>query len=138
MTPRMIGTTEASVLAYMQAQHPLISILMSGQSIPSKSSLYVRFYVIPSGETVPVGLGKNAKARNVGIIQIDVRGPTDKGAGPTGDIAWDLAKFLSRKDITVVGEGLITLKDGTVVDMGERGEEHWQVTRVPYRYDFTL
>ena len=98
MTPKMIGTIEASLIAYLQANHPNTSLLMSGQSVPNKSSLYVKFFVIASGDTVPISLGVQAKSRNVGIIQIDVRGPTDKGAGPTGDLAWELAKFFARKE----------------------------------------
>lgn len=138
MTPKMIGTVEAVLIAYLQANHPTTSLLMSGQSVPNRSSLYVKFFVIAASDTMPIGLGLTAKSRNVGVIQIDVRGPTDKGAGPTGDLAWELSKFFARKEITVASEGLVTLKEPSVVDMGERGEEHWQVGRVPYRYDFSL
>lgn len=138
MTPKMIGTLEATIIAYLQANHPTTTLLMSGQAVPNKSSLYVKFFVIPSADTIPINIGKSAKSRNVGIIQIDVRGPTDRGAGPTGDLAWELAKFFARKEVNIPSEGLVTLKDPSVIDMGERGEEHWQVGRVPYRYDFTL
>lgn len=138
MTPKMIGTIEASIIAYLQANHPTTTLLMSGQAVPNRSSLYVKFFVIASADTTQITLGTQAKSRNVGIIQIDVRGPTDKGAGPTGDLAWELAKFISRKEFTVPAEGLITLKDPSVVDMGERGEEHWQLGRIPYRYDFNI
>jgi Bacteriophage related domain of unknown function len=137
MTPKMISAAEAHALAVIGAQYPDIPVIMSGQAVPAKKHVYIRFWVIPSEEVIPTGLGIGAKSRNVGIVQADVYGPKDKGSGETGDIAHFIGKQFKRLPVEVPNEGWIVFKDAGVRDMGSAGEEYRQCVRVPYRYDFS-
>jgi hypothetical protein len=137
MTPKMIGTLEAEVIAEMLAEFPDTPVTMSSQPISPTAALYAVFHVIASDEALPVGMGKTARSRNVGVVQLDVLGPRDMGAGPTGDIAYHIGQFLKRREILVAGEGLIVMKDPTIRDFGVNNEEHRYVMRCPYRYDFS-
>lgn len=137
MTPKMISAAEAYAIAVIFAEYPTIPVVVSGQAVPTKAHLYIRFWVIPSEEVFPLGLGASAKSRNVGLVQVDVYGPKDKGAGETGDIAAFIARQFKRRPVEVANEGWIVFKDAGVKDFGDSGEEHRQIVRVPYRYDFT-
>lgn len=136
MTPKMIGTLEAAVITEMGTSFPSVPVITSGQAVPSAVSMYTIFRVIPSDESIPVGMGATARSRNVGVLQLDVLGPKDVGAGPTGDIAEHIGRFLRRRDIEVLGEGLIVTKDHSCVDFGTVKEEHRYIMRCPYRYDY--
>ncbi|QGH74820.1 hypothetical protein MAL1_00073 [Bacteriophage DSS3_MAL1] len=138
MTPNMISACEAHAITFMQAQFPSVPILMSGQPVPRHSKTYVRFWVLASEDVIPVSIGGEAKSRNVGVIQADVYGPKDEGAGPTGDIAFALGKSFHRLPVEVHGEGWVVFKDAGVKDMGDEEEEHRQMMRVPYRFDFKI
>jgi hypothetical protein len=67
-----------------------------------------------------------------------VYGPKDRGAGETGDIAFFLAKQFRRHTLPAGEEGTVVFKDAGVKDMNNDGEEHRQMMRVPYRYDFKM
>ncbi|AWY09163.1 hypothetical protein vBRpoSV10_41 [Ruegeria phage vB_RpoS-V10] len=136
MTPNMISAVEAFALTVMAGPYSSIPCIMSGQAVPEKAKTYVRFWVIPSEDVMPIGLGEDAKSRNVGIVQVDVYGPKDKGAGQTGNIAEYIRKQFHRLPLAVGSEGWVVFKDAGVKDMGDLGEEHRQMMRVPYRYDF--
>ena len=139
MTPNMLSAVESFAISEMAAQYPDIPVLPSGVAVPRSASIYVRIWVISSDETVQVAFGNTARSRNVGIVQCDVYGPKDKGAGPTGAVAQYLAKKLTRWTTDVVeDQGYLTLKDASVVDMGDDAEEHRQTVRVGYRYDFSM
>jgi hypothetical protein len=139
MTPAMITACENAALNALSASsHRRTPMFMSGQAVPAATSIYVRFWVLPSPEVFQVGLGVDARSRNVGVLQADVYGPKDRGAGETGDIAFALAKAFTRLDIEAEAEGWVVCKDAGVQDLGDMDEEHKQMMRVPYRYDFVL
>lgn len=138
MTPAMISACEAFAIEVMQTLFPGVPIIMSGQAVPKEASTYARFWVIPSDETLQMALSGDAKSRNVGLVQADVYGPKDQGAGPTGDIAFAIAKEFRRRPLVVGEEGTVVFKDPSVKDMGDSEEEHRQMMRIPYRYDFTM
>lgn len=138
MTPNMISACESHAITTMWNLFPDVPILMSGQPVPSAAKKYVRFWVLASEEVLPVSIGGESKSRNVGVIQADVYGPKDEGAGPTGDIAFALGKAFHRLPVEVHGEGWAVFKDAGVKDMGDDKEEHRQMMRVPYRFDFKI
>lgn len=135
MTPTMISTAEMKFKTHIDSVYPNLPYAFSGEANPDES-LYARFWVITSDETVPVGMGATAKNRNVGIIQIDVLGPKDRGAGETGDIAAAMGKWFARSDVAAGVEGKITFKEATIKDWGTVGEQHRQTVSIPYWYDF--
>ncbi len=136
MTPTMISTTETFFQSNMDAAYPAIPVAYSGQNSPDEP-LYVRFWVIASNETFPAGMGLTAKSRNVGIIQIDVMGPKDGGAGQTGDLIWEMSNWFKRQQMNAGTEGAITFKEPTIKDWGPAGEQHRQTGSIPYVYDFS-
>lgn len=138
MTPAMISACETHALNEMASKYPGVPVFMSGQAVPKEVSLYVRFWVIPSEEVMQMSISDDAKSRNVGIVQADVYGPKDKGAGETGNIAFALAQSFRRAPVEVPGEGWIVFKDAGVKDMNEVEESHRQMMRVPYRFDFVM
>jgi hypothetical protein len=135
MTPAMVSACEQFILTTIASAYPTLPVYMSGQPIKGNIPVYARFWVIASDESVPVGFGIDARSRNVGIIQVDVMGPKDQGAGETADIAKTFRDALHRLPIEVPGEGWVILKDATIKDIGDVGEEHRQMVRVPYRFD---
>lgn len=138
MTPNMISACEAHIINMMQVQFPNVPVIMSGQSVSADYSSYVRFWVMPSDETFQMGVSNTSKSRNVGLVQADVYGPKDQGAGPTGDVAHAIAKLFHRLPLEVSDEGWVVFRDSSVKDMGDSEEEHRQMMRVPYKYDFDL
>lgn len=133
MTPKMIATCEAYAAATPGLTVPVV---FSNMDVPDSASTYVRFFVMPSEDTIPLGIGPDAKTRNVGVIQATITGPRGKGAGAVGTIADLLWKRFKRLELEVLEEGAITFKEGSVRDMGEINQEHVMIFRVPYRYDF--
>lgn len=138
MTPTMISACESFAINVMQTHFPNIPVFMTGQAVPSTVSTYVRFWVMPSSDVFQVSITDTSKSRNVGVLQADVYGPKDQGAGPTGDIAFRLAQEFFRAPIEAGSEGWVVLKDSSVVDRGDLAEDHVQQMKVPYRYDFVM
>lgn len=138
MTPNMISACETAVITMIANQLPLIPVYMSGQAIPATASIYAKFFVIPSDDSTPVGLGITARTRNVGILQVTVVGPKDMGAGPTSDIANVFRAWLTRRTIEVPSEGFVILKDATMRDLGNVKEEHKYTVRCGYRFDLQI
>lgn len=136
MTPAMISACERHILTEMATALPSIPVIMSGQAVPADASVYVRFWVIPSEDVMPIALGGEVNSRNVGLVQASVYGPKDRGAGETGDIAHTTRQMFHRYPLQVGSEGLVVFKDAGVKDMGDMEEEHMQIMRCPYRYDF--
>jgi hypothetical protein len=136
MTPAMISACER--LVGEDVDGIVVPVFFKGQEVPANVSSYVRFFVLPSEDTVPIGIGETAKSRNIGIVQANVYGPRSKGGGPTHRIATVIWKALSRLQMEVLGEGAIFFKEGSVLDMDITGEEYLHITRVPYRYDFRI
>lgn len=137
MTPLMVSTCERLVGEHFDAELGA-KIYFKGQDIPDGASTYVRFFVVASPDTYPMGLGMDAKKRNIGLLQMNCYGPRSKGGGKTHRIAHELWKFLTRREFEVLGEGMVVLKEGAVLDMDIIGEEYLHIVRVPYRYDFKI
>lgn len=135
MTPQMISFCERLVGDYVNFQTPY-KIIFAGQDIPSDATIYVRFHVVASKDTQPIGIGKNVKRRNVGVLKATIHGPKGHGAGEIGDLAFDLWKKLHGEDYAVGVEGKLTTKEGGFINLGTQGEEIVYVTDVPYEYDF--
>jgi hypothetical protein len=132
----MISAVEAFFLNAMQAEYPSgWAFYMSGQAVKALTPRYMRLWVIPSDEAMPLGLGADVRSRNVGIIQVDIYGPKDRGAGETGIPCMFARNLFHRLPLEVPGEGWVVFKDAAIKDMGDAGEEHRQMMRVPYRYD---
>ena len=136
MTPAMVSTCEKLVGEDIDGL--TVPVFFKGQEVPANVSTYVRFFVLPSDDSVPLGLGETAKSRNIGIVQASVYGPRGKGGGNTHRIATVIWKALARRQVEVMGEGAITFKEGAVLDMDITGEEYLHITRVPYRYDYNI
>lgn len=147
MTPAMISFCqrligEAWDAAYLDGQTTQFPLVFAGQAVTKSNRvmepmIYGRFDVVPSDETVPVGLGITAKSRNVGLLQLKVYGPKNNGMGVMEDIARDMRKIMHRKDFRVGTEGKLTLKDSNQITMDQvSGEEVYVIVRVPYVYDF--
>ena len=139
MTPEMIAACETLADSAVTTEFPggTVPVYFSNQAVPPDVTTYVRFWVIPSDEAMPVGLGLEARSRNVGLVQIDVYGPKDVGAGGTRSIAEKLKKYFHRKQLVVGSQGGVVFKDAAAKDMGTEGEEHRYLVRIPYRYDFS-
>lgn len=135
MTPQMISACEAAAQDAVRAL-PGWKLLFPGQSVPANTHTYIRVHVVASEDTFPIGIGRSAKKRNVGLLQFTVVTRGNRGAGEGGDAANVLWRAFTRRDIEVGSEGWITLKEGSQRDMGERGEEYIHIVRVPYNYDF--
>jgi len=138
MTPEMIATCERHAVDVMAAAFPAVPVYRSGEAIPKEVSVYVLFYVVPSDEVFKTGISENSKSRNVGLLQANVRGPKDQGAGYVGDIAMALARGFQRFPIEVGSEGWCVCREAATKDMGDDEEEHEYMMRVPYRYDFVF
>lgn len=135
MTPAMISACERYISTTPRLGAP---VYFPGMDINKDVSTYVRFFVVPSEDTLPLGLGETAKKRNVGVVQATIYGPRGKGAGQTGALAMTIWKRFTRKPLEVTDEGWITFKEGSIKDMGDTGEEHIQIVRIPYSYDFQI
>lgn len=97
---------------------------------------YAVMHVLASEDALPINLGRKAKARNVGVIQIDVYTPKDTGNREGKEMAWKLAKHFRRLELPVDTEGSVTFRDPTVQDRGEVRNRHKEMVSAPYRYDF--
>jgi hypothetical protein len=133
MTPKMISTCEQHILSAA-----IGAVYFSNTDIPGDVSNHVRFFVLPSTETLPIGIGFDAKKRNIGIVQATVCGPRGRGAGAAGAVAHTIWKHFTRMNLEVLEEGWITFKEGSVVDRGEINQEHMVIVRIPYYYDFKI
>ena len=137
MTPSMISACEAHMINTFSAAYPDIPVFMEGQARDPNARLYALFWVIPSEDNFKMGIEDGGKSRNVGIIQADVYGPKDFGAGPTHNVAMFIAKQFHRRPIEVAqDQGWVVFRDASVTSKGIEGEQIRQMVRVPYRYDF--
>jgi hypothetical protein len=138
MTPKMSSAIESYVIPRMATAFPSVPVIVSNQAIPAGATTYVKLYILASDDPLPVGLGRTAKSRHVGVLQATVIGQKDIGAGYTGDIAEFLRVDWTRLVITVPGEGSVIFKDGSIRDMGSKGEEFTQIVRCGYRFDLAV
>lgn len=135
MTPDMIADAEALFQTGMNSLYAGMPVLFSNVPVKDIDGYYADFHVV-AGETFPLNLGIKSKSRNVGLIQIDVFGPKDKGAGEAANRAFAAGKIFRRQVRSITTEGVVTYKDPSLLDMGEVRGKHMQVCRIPYRYDF--
>jgi hypothetical protein len=137
MTPQMIADAETFFTTQMNAAYPTMLLRYSNDDPPDTRDLYAVIHVLPSEDVIPINLGVESKSRNVGIIQIDVLGHVDTGAGPTHDVAFYIARQFKRRIASVGVEGQVTYKDPSIQDRGQIGGKHKYMVSIPYRYDFT-
>lgn len=135
MTPAMVSDAQVLFTAQLQALYPSMPIFFSNTDVNDQTGYYAVFHVL-TGDTSPINLGISAKSRNVGLIQIDVVGPLDKGRGEAFTRAFALGKIFRRKVRSITTEGQVTYKDPSVTDAGEVRGKHMEMVRIPYRYDF--
>jgi hypothetical protein len=138
MTPNMTTAVETHFQTYMDTNHPGVSVIYDNVDIPSDESVYVLISILASDESVPVGMGKTAKSRNVGLIQVDAMSPSGIGAGRAQDLAQAAANAFARMELSVPSEGQLTFGDPTVIPGEGDKTTYRRIMRVPYSYDFTL
>jgi len=136
MTPTFFATLEGDFASIMRSLYPGIPFYFENVEVDSKVPTFVVFHIMASEDALPINFGRNAKSRNVGVLQIDVFTPKGTGAGRGREMAWKVAQRLTRRDISCGEEGLVTTKDAAVQARGfQRGRDK-QMASIPYRYDF--
>lgn len=136
MTPEFIRFVETRFQTEFPLVHPGIPMLFSNVPVAKTVDTFVCLHVLASEDTMPINLGRLAKSRNVGLIQVDVFTPKDQGAGEAYQMAYDAGMIFKRQDLNVGSEGLVVFKDPAIQDRGEVRGRHKHMMRVPYRYDF--
>lgn len=135
MTPLMISDVESFWIAQMGTRSPSTVLLFPNDPVPETQGIFAQIHVVP-GDSLPINLGITAKSRNVGIIQIDVYGPKDVGAGGVHNVASLCGLIFRRQTRTISTEGNLVCKDPSVVDTSNIRGRHSFMARIPYRYDF--
>ncbi len=136
MTNAFQAFVEGRLFTLLGTAYPGLDIRAAGQE-PSQAATAVVVQVLASDESYPTHLGRAAKSRNVGIVQVDVYFPPDQGDGPGTALAEDAAALFTRLDAPVAGEGRVRFKDGTVSPRGEMNGKRKVRARIPYEYDYT-
>lgn len=137
MTPNFHAEVETFFSNYMTVNHVGVPFYFDNSKVPKNQEIYVVFHALPSEDVLPITVGINAKSRNVGLIQVDVFGPKDVGAGSANKLAYDIGRAFKRRQITIVSDnGNLVFKDPAVVPRGPVQGKHKEQMRVPYRYDF--
>jgi len=137
MTPNFLSAVEEFFDLYMQAEHPGVSYFFDNSKATTEQGPYAVIHVLPSEDVLPINLGITAKSRNVGLVQVDVYGPSDQGAGPVNTLAYQIGRAFKRLQLTVSADnGHCVFKDPAVQARGEMRGLHKEQMRVPYRYDF--
>jgi len=123
--------------AYMTTEQAGVPFYFENSKVPTDLEIYAVLHILPSEDVLPINLGITAKSRNVGLIQVDVYGPKDVGAGPTQTLAYQIGRAFKRRQLTITAEnGHCVFKDHSVQSRGEVRGRHKEQMRVPYRYDF--
>ncbi len=135
MTPLMVSDAQQHFTARLNALYPGMPIFFENVDVKDQTGYYAVFHVL-AGDTLPINLGITAKSRNVGLIQIDIIGPTDQGRGEAFRRAHEAGRFFRRQVRTIGNEGQVTYKDPSVSTIGQVRGKHMEMARVPYRYDF--
>lgn len=137
MTPDFASHVETLWQAFMQANHPAVSIFFSNADAPENDlTNYAVIHIMASEDTVPINTGINAKSRNVGVIQVDSFSPIDVGPGAAHAVADACGLLFKRRVDSVTSEGTVTFKDYSAVSRGQIGGKYKYMMRIPYRYDF--
>lgn len=135
MTPLMVSDAQQLFEAQIELLYPGIKVYFDNTDVKDTKDYYAVFHVL-AGDTYPITLGINGKSRNVGLVQIDIVGPTDKGRGEAFKRAFAAGKIFRRKTRSIATEGQVTYKDPSVSSIGEVRGKHMEMARIPYRYDF--
>ena len=137
MTPDFLSAVEEFFANYMAANHAGVPFFFENSKASNEQGLHAVIHILPSEDVLPINLGITSKSRNVGLVQVDVYGPKDTGAGPTNTLAYQIGKAFKRQQLTIVAEnGHCVFKDHSVQSRGEVRGKHKEQMRVPYRYDF--
>lgn len=137
MTPQFIRFVETHFETEFTSLYPGVPIVFPNGPVPKGNSIFVAISIMASEDTFPTNVGINAKSRNVGVIQVDVFAPKDKGAGDAYEMAYACGNIFKRRDFSVGTEGLVVFKDSSIEDRGQIRGRHKHTMRVPYRYDFS-
>ena len=137
MTPNFHTEVESFFAAYMAANHAGVPFYFDNSKVPKNQEIYVVFHALPSEDVLPINLGITSKSRNVGLIQVDVFGPKDVGAGSANTLAYNIGRAFKRRQLTIVADnGHLVFKDPSIQPRGPVQGKHKEQMRVPYRYDF--
>jgi hypothetical protein len=136
MTPDFVAFVEGRLKASIEAAYPGIPIMFSNVPVANTVDTFIAVHVMASDTALPISLGLSAYSRNVGVIQIDVFTPKDKGSGSASRIALFCGKILHRVRGVVSDEGVATFKDYAIQDRGEVRGRHKHMVSIPYSYDF--
>lgn len=136
MTPLMVSDAQQLFMTRLNVLYPGMPIFFENTDLKDQTGYYAVLHVL-AGDTLPINLGITAKSRNVGLIQIDIVGPLDKGRGEAFRRAHDAGRIFRRQVRTIDVEGQVTYKDPSVTSVGEVRGKHMEMARIPYRYDFT-
>lgn len=138
MTPMFMSEVEGLFSAYMSTEHPGVPFYFENSKVPTDLEIYAVLHVLPSEDVLPINLGITSKSRNVGLVQVDVYGPKDVGAGATNTLAYQIGRMFKRRQLTVTADnGHCVFKDPSVQSRGLVRGRHKEQMRVPYRYDFS-
>lgn len=137
MTPKMVSTLESMFSAYMASNYPGMLTIYRNQNVPEKVSVYTLFHVVADDLVIPTGLGIEARSRCVGIVQVDIIVPSGGGAGYAGDFVHDIGQLFKRRQVEVLGEGLVTFKDPATKTGRGTETQYREIVKVPYYYDFS-
>lgn len=139
MTPKFKSAVERRFTTVASDAYSDLLLLYPNRELPEGVETFAAIHIIASEETLPIGLGATARSRNVGVIQIDVFGPVNRGVGDLDDITMALTRGFHRLTLEVPGEGWAVFREGGVpLDRGEVQGRYKYVGTVPYRYDFTI
>lgn len=137
MTPDFLSAVEDFFANYMATNHAGIPFFFENSKASSEQGLHAVIHILPSEDVLPTNLGITSKSRNVGLVQVDVYGPKDIGAGPPQTLAYQIGRAFKRRQLTIVSEnGHCVFKDHSVQSRGEVRGRHKEQMRIPYRYDF--
>lgn len=136
MTPLMVSDAQVLFTDRMAVLYPGMPLVFENTNVADLTGYYAVFHVMP-GESMPLCLGVNAKSRNVGMIQIDVVGPLEKGRKEAFNRAYAAGRIFRRQVRTIGVEGQVTYKDPYTRSMGEQNGKHVEMTRIEYRYDYS-
>ena len=136
MTPAFVEYVERRFASYMAADYPSVAVFFEN---PPEHETYGEFavcHVLAAEDVEPVGLGIDAKSRNVGVVHLAINVKPEIGAGRAQDIAKFMGRIFRRVDGNVADEGNVVFKDPRIISRGEVNGRYRYIASIPYRYDF--
>ena len=135
MTPLMVSTCERHIGEYLAGIHT--PVYFKGQDISAKASFYVRFFVVSSADTLPIGMGETAKKRNVGLLQANIQ-LFPKASATDGLLDVIVASPTGVADMATMAARLFARLRGEVAHVDEVSGHRIRITvaePVPYELD---